>query len=121
MKVQDAGRPDAPTCTPSDEISVAACTNGADDDCDSFTDCDDSDCAGLQPGECCNGIDDNGNRLIDEFACRCRADAECASGMVCYVGTLDVCGPRCNTLGGNAFCAQALPGTTCSISTGRCQ
>ncbi|MBK8169411.1 MAG: hypothetical protein IPK60_03590 [Sandaracinaceae bacterium] len=56
------------------ENTVAACTNGLDDDCDGFTDCSDPDCAAVPAcgGSCdtmpetCNGIDDNCNGLVDE-------------------------------------------------------
>ncbi|MCO4745944.1 MAG: pre-peptidase C-terminal domain-containing protein [Proteobacteria bacterium] len=43
------------------------CVNGTDDDLDGDVDCDDSDCAGEPTcNEECNGLDDDGDGLIDE-------------------------------------------------------
>lgn len=131
MARPDSGTPapDSGVCVARapNEIGVAACTNGIDDDCDGQADCADSDCNALPPvGECCNGRDDNRNGFVDEFACRCFNQAFCASignsgGDVCYDATYSACGPRCNFIGGNSFCSMFAMGTTCNAMTGQCQ
>jgi hypothetical protein len=108
------------------EGTLALCTDGRDNECDGATDCDDTDCSpfGDSVGECCNGIDDNGNGFPDEFACRCRGDGDCASGgpipQVCWSTLFGVCAPRCDLLGGDTFCQMLDPSLRCSIATGEC-
>jgi hypothetical protein len=109
------------------EQGVAGCTNGRDDDCDGRRDCSDPDCRPFGPeGECCNGIDDNGDMIADEFTCRCFTDAECAGvgdlEQVCWTDSYNVCGARCNFYGGDAFCSMWFMDTfpRCNAMTGQC-
>ncbi len=112
------------------EMGVGACTDGVDNDCDGVSDCSDSDCrpSATSGGECCNGVDDNSNRLIDEFACACEGSAQCsgvgAGGLfpsnTCWSTTFRVCAPRCDLLGGNLFCSNFFAGTRCNPMTGEC-
>lgn len=126
----DAGFPDSSffdSGIVTNEIGVAACTNGIDDDRDGRIDCADPDCRPFGPmGECCNGIDDTGDGNIDEFTCRCFDQSFCGSvgslDQVCWLNSYSVCAPRCNFYGGNTFCMMNLPGTpTCNAMTGECQ
>ena len=111
----------------SNEIGVAACTNGIDDDHDGRADCLDPDCRPFGPmGECCNGIDDTGDGNVDEFTCRCFDQSFCGGvgslDQVCWTSSYSVCAPRCNFYGGNAFCQMYLPTMpTCNAATGECQ
>ncbi|MBK8170978.1 MAG: putative metal-binding motif-containing protein [Sandaracinaceae bacterium] len=120
----DAG-PDAMMCAPL-ENSVALCTDGLDDDCDTRVDCADTDCRPFGPGsECCNGIDDDGDGSVDLFTCRCFADSECAGigdvDQVCWVTAFHVCAPRCNFFGGTTFCTELLgDGYICESASGEC-
>ena len=111
-------------CLPS-EGTLPLCTDGADNDCDGISDCADADCTPFDTvGECCNGVDDNGNGIPDEFSCRCSTDADCAGGgpfpVVCWSATLGVCAPHCAALGGDTFCQMLDPSLTCSTLTGEC-
>ncbi|MGE3166079.1 MAG: hypothetical protein AB7O52_14325 [Planctomycetota bacterium] len=59
----------APGCPPSE-----ICSNGIDDDGDTFVDCSDFDCTGMPPcipEVCNNGIDDDGDTFVDcsDFDC----------------------------------------------------
>ncbi|MEZ4391018.1 MAG: PPC domain-containing protein [Polyangiales bacterium] len=113
------------------ELGVAACTDGIDNDCDGVADCADSDCRPSQNpgGECCNGRDDNGNSLIDEFACGCESAVNCRGvgnggpfpSNTCWSNTFRVCAPSCNLLGGNAFCSNFFSGTRCDNASGECR
>ena len=92
---------------------------------DGISDCADADCTPFDTvGECCNGVDDNGNGIPDEFSCRCSTDADCAGGgpfpVVCWSATLGVCAPHCAALGGDTFCQMLDPSLTCSTLTGEC-
>jgi len=110
-------------CIPEPEMGVRACTDGRDNDCDDLVDCDDEeDCAvSAVIGECCNRRDDNGNGVVDEFACRCETDRDCPDrGSVCYGETIGACGPRCSELGGDIFCEFIAPGSSCDRRSGRC-
>jgi len=119
--LHDAGGP------VTNEIGVAMCTNGIDDDRDGRADCADPDCRPFGPtAECCNGIDDTGDGNIDEFTCRCFDQSFCGSvgslSQVCWLNSYSVCAPRCNFYGGNSFCQMNLPATpTCNATTGECQ
>jgi hypothetical protein len=125
----DGGLPlDAPMCVPTqpDEGILVLCTDGRDNDCDGAPDCADTACTPF-PGtvdECCNGVDDNGNGIADEFTCQCARSADCASGggipMVCWTSTIGVCAPHCAALGGDSFCQMLDPSLTCSTFTGEC-
>jgi hypothetical protein len=117
------------------EGGLAACTDGVDNDCDGQLDCNDTECrplAAVGGNECCNGRDDDGNGVVDEFACVCATNMDCAGvgggGMfpspACYL-TLPlpappVCGIDCRTLGGNMFCNGLSPGWRCNMTTGAC-
>ena len=111
----------SPDCIPLPERGVAACTDGDDNDLDGLVDCDDTeDCAVVDfTGECCDGEDDNGNGVVDEFVCACTDGDECDRGN-CYVETVGACGPSCTRLGGDTFCDWIFPGTSCSRATGTC-
>jgi hypothetical protein len=56
------------------------CTNGVDDDGDTLVDCVDQDCKSNPtcPEVCNNGADDNGNGLIDCVDSACEADPACS-------------------------------------------
>lgn len=113
------------------EIGVAACTDGRDNDCDGVADCADSDCNPSRgdESECCNGRDDNANGVIDEFACACESARDCAGvghgapfpSDTCWVNTYRLCGPRCDLLGGDAFCSEQFSGARCDRATGECR
>ncbi|MCS6797546.1 MAG: hypothetical protein NZ898_03270 [Myxococcota bacterium] len=126
---RDSGVPPRDAGTPSDagamcttmELGVAACTNMRDDDCDRRTDCADPDCSPWGPsGECCNGLDDDGDGWTDLFACRCRDNADCAgvgtTPLVCWTETYSVCAPPCNAYGGEAYCDMIDPAMRCVTS-----
>jgi hypothetical protein len=110
-----------PDCLASPERGVAGCTDGRDNDRDGLTDCDDGDdCAVVDfIGECCNGEDDNGNGVVDEFVCACDDGGECGASY-CYTETVGACGPSCAMLGGDTFCEWIFPGTSCSRRTNTC-
>ncbi len=114
-------------CVPTahNEIGVGACTNRIDDDCDGRADCDDPDCRPLGAmAECCNGVDDNGDGNVDEFTCRCFADADCfgvgSIDQSCWTTNYSVCGPRCNFYGGDRFCQEGFGLSRCDRETGEC-
>jgi hypothetical protein len=104
------------------EFGAAACTNGVDDDCDGSTDCSDRDCSAsdVYVTECCNGVDDNGNQIVDDFACRCASDADCPSGQICYTHSVAACGAPCSTFVGD-ICPFASPGSSCNSATEQCE
>lgn len=110
------------------EFGPVACTDGRDNDCDATTgfsgsgiDCRDSDChASSVYNECCDNRDDNGNGIIDEFACRCASDADCRSGYRCYTQTVGTCAPPCHAFFGD-ICASVAPGSVCDRASGQCR
>ncbi len=112
----NSGMPPAP------EFGPSACTDGLDNDCDGKADCADSDCnaSDYYKAECCNGADDNGNQIVDEFSCRCANDGECGYGQICYTHTAFACGPTCDQFYGN-ICPFVAPGSYCSTVTGQCE
>jgi hypothetical protein len=120
----DGGGLDGGMCT-SRELGVTQCTDRRDNDCDGTRDCSDSDCSPFGPmGECCNGIDDDGDGQVDIFTCRCFSDAECRTvgslEQVCWTETYSVCAPRCNFYGGDAFCRTIDPSLRCNARNGHC-
>jgi hypothetical protein len=104
------------------ELGIAACTNGVDDDCDGATDCADSDCAASKkyPTECCDGKDENGNGILDDFACRCVTAADCPADELCYDHFVGSCGPPCDDFNGDV-CAFAVPGSSCNAASRQCE
>jgi hypothetical protein len=112
----DAGYPPGP------EFGPSACTDGLDNDCDGVADCKDSDCnaSDYYKAECCNGEDDNGNQIVDEFSCRCASDDWCDVSEICYTHTVFACGPPCNQFFGN-ICPFVAPGSYCSTVTYQCE
>jgi hypothetical protein len=115
------------SCTPTamNELGVDACTNGLDEDCDGRADCSDPDCSPFGPmGECCDGLDNNGDGNTDEFTCRCFAEADCVGvgtlDQTCWTGTFSVCAPRCNLYGGDRFCRDGFMLMSCDRTTGEC-
>ncbi len=115
-KTCNGGKPAVP------EFGVAACTNGVDDDCDGQVDCADLDCSASDAygTECCDGKDDNGNGIIDDFSCRCATSADCASGQICYDHTSAACGLPCDAFVG-AICPFTAPGSSCNVATEQCE
>ena len=129
----DCADPDcvnAPNChlcnggqPPGPEFGPDACTDGRDNDCDGLTDCDDPDChaSAYYLTECCNGVDDNGNGIVDDWSCRCASDADCGSfGELCYTHTVWACGLPCNSFFGN-ICHTVAPGSYCNEATLQCE
>ncbi len=113
-------------CIPEPENNAATCTDGEDNDCDEMVDCDDWDSCSVMPeiGECCNGVNDNGDPfgMVDEFACACVRNRDCSADQVCYFDTAGACGPRCDTLPmGDLLCDFFFPGSICDSFTGRCE
>lgn len=117
----------APNClncaaggTPKPEFGVAACNDGVDNDCDGLTDGADKDChaSDYYTTEFCNGRDDNGNGIIDDFSCRCATSADCPNGQICYTHSVFACGPRCDGFVGDV-CPFVAPGSTCGRTTTR--
>ncbi|MCS6899831.1 MAG: MopE-related protein [Myxococcales bacterium] len=105
----------------SPEFGVAACTDGLDNDCDGKVDGIDKDCnaSDYYATEFCNGSDDNGNQIIDDFSCRCAKSSECGPGQICYSQSSRSCGPPCNQFIGDV-CPFVAPGSICSPTTGQC-
>jgi hypothetical protein len=113
------------TCDPV-ESGLAACTDGIDNDCDGSSDCADSECNGVIGGECCNGVDDNGDGFIDLFACPCQTRNDCAATgglpQTCWP-SLGVCSVDCSAfprLFGDAVCRRINPNWRCQRVTGQC-
>jgi len=72
-----------PSCVPRTEDSLAACTNGLDDDCDGFVDCDDRNCSCV--GSCRPFRTDCTCRGLENAAAVCRdaVDNDCDGFVDC--------------------------------------
>jgi hypothetical protein len=103
------------------EYGVGACTDGIDNDCDGKVDKADKDCnaSDYYDTEFCNGVDDNGNQIVDDFSCRCASNATCNGGQICYTQSALACGPPCNQFVGDV-CPFVAPGSVCNAQTGQC-
>jgi hypothetical protein len=103
------------------EIGVTACTNGIDDDRDGLMDCADPDChaSPYYDKECCNGKDDNGNGIVDEYACYCIKDTDCTWDQICNLTTKS-CALPCYRIVGQSICPAVAPGTVCNQVSGQC-
>lgn len=107
---------------PMPELGVSACTDGLDNDCDGLVDCEDPDCSASQDNstECCNGMDQNGNGIPDDFNCRCVTDGHCQATEICYTSTVGACSIPCDRFFGD-ICPFLAPGSACNLSTGQCE
>lgn len=107
---------------PTAEFGVEACTDGQDNDCDGDIDCDDEDCSAsdFYVTECCNGEDQNGNGIADDFNCRCNNDSECQDGQICYDHTANSCGIPCDQFFGDV-CPFVAAGSSCNLATTQCE
>jgi hypothetical protein len=107
---------------PEPEFGPGRCTDGLDNDCDGTVDCGDEDCSASDyyTTECCNGIDETGNGVIDDFNCRCATDADCEGGQFCYDHTVRACGIPCDQFFGDV-CPFIAPGSFCSSITQQCE
>lgn len=104
------------------EFGPAACTDGLDDDCDGTIDCADEDCSASDyyVTECCNGADENGNMIPDDFNCRCASDADCPADQICYTHTAFACGIPCTSYFGDV-CPFVAAGSYCNAATNQCE
>jgi hypothetical protein len=128
----DCADPDcvnAPNCfncnngkPPTPEFGEGRCSDGEDNDCDGKIDCADKDCSASDyyVTECCNGIDANGNGIIDDFNCRCADDSTCPNGQFCYTHTVFACGLPCTAFFGD-ICKFVAPGSYCNANTQQCE
>ncbi len=107
---------------PTPEFGPARCTDGLDNDCDGTSDCNDEDCSASDyyTTECCNGADETGNGVVDDFNCRCSSDAECDGGQICYDRTVYACGIPCDSFFGDV-CPFIAPGSYCNATTRQCE
>jgi hypothetical protein len=107
---------------PEPELGPTRCSDGLDNDCDGMTDCADPDCRANETyqDECCNGLDENGNGIPDDFNCRCISNADCPWDQICYTHTAGACGPPCQLFVGDA-CPSEAPGSVCNVATSQCE
>jgi hypothetical protein len=107
---------------PSPEFGPGRCTDGKDNDCDGTVDCGDEDCSASDyyVTECCNGLDETGNGVIDDFNCRCANSSECSNGQLCYDHTAYACGIPCGNFFGDV-CPFVAPGSYCNATTQQCE
>jgi len=107
---------------PEPEFAPTRCTDGQDNDCDGTIDCGDEDCSAsdVYITECCNGLDETGNGVIDDFNCRCANTSECANDQICYDHTVHACGIPCDFFFGDV-CPFIQPGSTCSPVSQQCE
>jgi hypothetical protein len=104
------------------EYGTSLCTDGQDNDCDGLSDCEDDDCSASLENttECCNGMDQNGNGIPDDFNCRCHSNADCSGGQICYTSTLGACGIPCDNFFGE-ICPFVAAGSSCNLATRQCE
>ncbi|NUP14174.1 MAG: hypothetical protein HOW73_49705 [Polyangiaceae bacterium] len=107
---------------PQPEFAPGRCTDGQDNDCDGSIDCGDDDCSAspIYITECCNGLDETQNGVIDDFNCRCATTADCQLDHICYDHTVRTCGPPCTNFFGDV-CPNIQPGSFCNPGTGQCE
>jgi hypothetical protein len=107
---------------PEPEFAPGRCTDGQDNDCDGTIDCGDDDCSAspIYITECCNGIDETMNGVVDDFNCRCADSSECQDGQICYDHTVRTCGPPCFNFFGDV-CPNIQPGSFCNLATAQCE
>jgi hypothetical protein len=108
--------------SPTPEFGANACSDGHDNDCDGKIDCADRDCSASDyyVTECCNGADDNGNDIVDDFNCRCASNADCPGDQLCYDHTAFACGAPCDSFFGDV-CPFVAPGSYCNSVTRQCE
>ena len=104
------------------EFGVGACTDGLDNDCDGTNDCQDNDCSASDYyiTECCDGTDENGNGIPDDFNCKCKDDSDCPGNQICYTHTAYACGIPCDFFFGDV-CPFVAAGSFCNAVTQQCE
>ncbi len=103
------------------EFQPSRCTDGQDNDCDGTSDCGDTDCHASDYPECCDGVDETNNYVVDDFSCRCSNDSECGElGQICYTHTVRTCGIPCMNFFGDV-CPAIQPGSVCNTTTQQCE
>jgi len=64
--------------------------------------------------------DENGNGIPDDFNCRCKSDADCSGGQICYTHTAYACGIPCDNFFGDV-CPFVAAGSFCNAVTQQCE